>query len=165
MVGYSPLWLCIVLISSIGFGYSLWTIVKAVLLSIEIQNSAHSEAKINGVLNVAMLLGILLGSYYGFDVYTQRGNAGNLVLIGGLIVASGIAIYMQYDANFQKKSFSTTLKQSRKHIRDITKQYVRLLVPIAVLRAVSTAIGQKMLEIGVNIFHKSPQSALLIIII
>lgn len=112
-----------------------------------------------------MLLGILLGSYYGFDVYTRRGNTGNVVLIGGLVLASSFAIYMQYDTNFQKKSFKATLKQSRKHIRDITKQYIRLLIPIAVLRAVSTAIGQKMLEIGVNIFHKSPQSALLIIII
>lgn len=153
------------MISTIGFGYSLWSIIKAVLLSIEIQNSEHSEARINGMLNVAMLLGILLGSYYGFDIYAQRGNTGNLVMIGGLIIAGIITLYMKYDTNFQKKSFTTTLKDSRSNMRQITNKYIRLLVPIAVLRAVSTAIGQKMLEIGINVFHKSPQSALLIVLV
>lgn len=65
---------------------------------------------------------------------------------------------MNYDKEFASKKFSTTLKQTLPNIRGITKKYIRLLVPIGVLRAISTAIGLKMLEIGVNLFDKTPQS-------
>lgn len=50
----------ILLISSIGFAYSLRLIVKSIILSSEIQKSDHGEAKINGIVNIAILSGILL---------------------------------------------------------------------------------------------------------
>ena len=60
MVGYYPFWVFIVLMSSIGFSYSLWLIIKSIILSIEIQRSERGEARINGIINIAILAGILL---------------------------------------------------------------------------------------------------------
>jgi len=37
-------------------------------------------------------------------------------------------------------------------------------LPIGALRAISTAIGQKMLEIGVDLFQRTPKSSIVIII-
>jgi hypothetical protein len=43
--------------------YGLWNIIKSVILAIEIQKSQFTETTINGVANVALLSGIVLGSY------------------------------------------------------------------------------------------------------
>ncbi|MEI8008405.1 MAG: hypothetical protein WCI00_03025 [bacterium] len=48
------------MMSSIGFAYSLRLIIKSIILSIEIQKSDRGEARINGIINIAILAGILL---------------------------------------------------------------------------------------------------------
>jgi len=72
---------------------------------------------------------------------------------------------MDYDTHFQTKPLAHTLKESLPNIRRITKKYVRLLLPIGTLRAISTAIVQKMLEIGVDIFDRTPKSSIMIIVV
>lgn len=57
---YYPFRVFVVLISSIGFAYSLRLVVKSIILSIEIQRSKGGEAKINASINIAILAGILL---------------------------------------------------------------------------------------------------------
>jgi len=71
---------------------------------------------------------------------------------------------MNYDEQFEPKKFTTTIKQSFPHMIGIMKKYIRLLLPIGALRAISTAIGQKMLEIGVDLFQRTPKSSISIII-
>jgi hypothetical protein len=72
---------------------------------------------------------------------------------------------MDYDKQFKAKAFAQTVRHSLPHIGGIIKKYVRMLVPIGALRAISTAIVQKMLEIGVDIFERTPKSSITIIII
>jgi hypothetical protein len=72
---------------------------------------------------------------------------------------------MNYDRHFETKPFRQTLKQTIPNIIGIIKKYVRLLLPIGALRAISTAIGQKMLEMGVDIFQRTPKSSIVIIVI
>ena len=64
---------------------------------------------------------------------------------------------MNYDEHFEVKSFRQTLRHSLPNIGGIMKKYIRLLLPIAALRAISTAIGQKMLEMGVDLFERTPK--------
>jgi hypothetical protein len=71
---------------------------------------------------------------------------------------------MEYDKQFETKPFLQTLRHSLPNIGGITKKYVRLLLPIGALRAISTAMGQKMLEIGVDLFQRTPKSSIMIII-
>ncbi|HMS91080.1 MAG TPA: hypothetical protein PKC87_02585, partial [Candidatus Absconditabacterales bacterium] len=73
---YYPFRVFVVLISSIGFAYSLRLIIKSIILSSEIQRSNGGEAKINASINIAILTGILLGSFLGFAIFTQRGTNG-----------------------------------------------------------------------------------------
>lgn len=72
---------------------------------------------------------------------------------------------MQYDKKFKTKSFIQTLKHTLPNIIEIMKKYIRLLMPIGVLRAISTAIGQKMLEIGVDLFQRTPTNSIIIIVL
>ena len=162
---YYPFRVFVVLISSIGFAYSLRLIIKSIILSSEIQRSNGGEAKINASINIAILTGILLWSFLGFAIFTQRGTNGFQIIITLLVVSSILTMMMDYDTRFKAKSFRHTIKESFPNIRRITKKYVRLLLPIGTLRAISTAIVQKMLEIGVDVFERTPKNSIMIIII
>ena len=58
-----------------------------------------------------------------------------------------------------------TIKHTLPNIGGIIKKYIRLLLPIGALRAISTAIAQKMLEISIDVFERTPKSSITIIII
>jgi len=88
----------------------LWLVVKSIILSIEIQRSQHGEAKINGIINVAILVGILTGSYMGFAVFNARGANGFQYIIAILIGSSILTMLMNYDKHVEKKKFITTIK-------------------------------------------------------
>ncbi|MCX6825355.1 MAG: hypothetical protein NTY80_04015 [candidate division SR1 bacterium] len=165
ILNYYPFRVFILLVSSIGFAYSTWLIIKSIILSIEIQRSEHGEAKINGIINVAILSGILLGSYLGFAIFGKRGVDGFQIIIAFLVLGSILTMGMNYDTHFEKKPLMQTLKHSLPNIGIIIKKYIRLLLPIGALRAISTAIGQKMLEIGVDLFQRTPKSSIIIIVI
>ncbi|MEI7919507.1 MAG: hypothetical protein WCH65_04865 [bacterium] len=70
--GYYPFRVFVLLTSSIGFAYSLRLIAKSIILSSEIQKSLYGETRINGTINIAILVGILIGSYLGFTIFAQR---------------------------------------------------------------------------------------------
>ena len=163
-LGYYPFRLFVLLVSSIGFAYSLRLVVKSIILSIEIQKTDHGEAKINGIINIAILTGILLWSYLWFAIFAKRWTNGFQAIIWLLVISSLLTMTMNYDEHFEPKKFATTIKQSFSHIIGIMKKYIRLLLPIGVLRAISTAIGQKILEIGVDIFQRTPKNSIIIII-
>lgn len=71
-LGYYPFRVFVLLVSIIGFCYSLRLVIKSIILSIEIHNTDHGEEKINGIVNIAILIGILIGSYLGFAVFDKR---------------------------------------------------------------------------------------------
>ncbi len=164
-LGYYPFRAFVLLISSIGFVYSLRLIVKSVILSTEIQKSNYGEGKINGIVNIAILSGILVWSYLGFAVFAKRWTNGFQFIIAILGISSILTMIMSYDTHFKAKPFMQTIKVAIPNMRGIIKKYVRLLVPIGTLRAVSTALGQKMLEIGVDVFQRTPKSSITIIIV
>jgi MFS family permease len=164
IVGYYPFRVFVLLISSIGFAYSLRLIIKSIILSIEIQRTDWWEAKINGIINIAILAGILLWSYLGFLVFSKRWTNWFQIIIALLVFSTILTMMMNYDTHFETKPFLQTFKHSLPNIRWIIKKYVRLLLPIGVLRAISTAIVQKMLEIGIDIFEKTPKWSVTIII-
>ncbi len=165
ILGYYPFRVFVVLISIIGFSYSLRLVIKSIILSIEIQSSDHGEAKINGIINIVILLGILLWSYMGFAVFDARWAQGFQCIIAILISSSILTMLLEYDSGFESKKFSSTIKTALPNIMGIIKKYIWLLLPIGALRAISTAIGQKMLEIGIDIFQRTTTNAILIIVI
>ncbi len=163
--GYYPFRVFVLLTSSIGFAYSLRLIAKSIILSSEIQKSLYGETRINGTINIAILVGILIGSYLGFTIFAQRWANGFGIIIATLILASILTTMMNYDQDFESKPFLPTLAHSLPNIRGIIKKYIRLLLPISVLRAISTAIGQKMLEIGVDVFQRTPKASIIVVVI
>jgi len=164
-LGYYPFRVFVLLVSGIGFAYCLRLVVKSIILSTEILKSGYGEAKINGIINISILVWILLWSYTGFTIFAKRWTNGFQIIIWLLVVGMLLNMLMDYDKHFEWGSFLQTLKQTLPNVRGITKKYIWLLLPISALRAISTAIGLKMLEMGVNIFQRTPKSSIIIIVI
>jgi hypothetical protein len=82
-----------------------------------------------------------------------------------LVLALIATLFLSYDKDFQETNLMASFKTAIPSIWGVIKKYIRLLVPIGVLWAISTAIGQKMLELGVDIFNKVPKSSIIIILV
>lgn len=163
--GFIPFPLFVVLMCGIGLMYGIRTVIKSIILTIEIQRSEFSETSVNGTVNIAILWWTILWSYLWFGAYAWRWSAWFRALIWMLCIALIAAFFLNYDQDFKKKHDWPLVKQAVPSIIGVIKKYIWLLVPIGVLRAVSVGIGQKMLELGIDVFNKVPKSSILIIII
>ena len=100
-----------------------------------------------------------------FAIFAKRWTKGFQFIIAILGISSLLTMIMDYDIHFVAKPFLHTLKVSLPNTRWIIKKYIWLLLPIGALRAISTAIGQKMLELGIDVFQRTPKSSITIIIV
>lgn len=164
-VWFLPFNLFVILICSIGLMYGFWTVIKSIILTIEIQRSEFSETSVNGTVNIAILWWTILWSYFWFTAYAWRGPSGFRALIGVMVITLLASFFLDYDQDFEKKHDLSLLREAIPSIIGVIKKYIWLLVPIGVLRAISVGIGQKMLEIWIDVFNKMPKSSIIIIVI
>lgn len=162
---YSPFFLFALLVSIMWFVYALRLTIKSIIVSTEILNSWLGETVINGITNISMLLGFLLGSYRWFASFGKWWGYGFLAIIAVLCVISVSTLFFSYDRTFSAKPFILTLKSGFTNIMQITEHYFGFLLSIGILRAVSTATAFQMLEIGMDTFNKMPKSSISIIVL
>ena len=62
------------LLVGIGFFYGIWLTIKGIITTTEILESGRSETAVNGMINISLLVGILIGSYGGFTAYKELEN-------------------------------------------------------------------------------------------
>lgn len=165
LLHYYPFVVFVIIMGAIGLIYGMRTIIKSILLSTEMQKLEFGESSINGIVNIAILWWIILWSYFWFLIYGNRWEQWFRVLMINLIVILLASYGLSYDTDFQKKDMKETLRTAFPSIRWIIKKYIWLLVPIWALWAISLAVGQKMLELWIDIFNKMPKSSIIIIII
>lgn len=161
---YFPIKTFIVIISIIWLCYWVWLVIKWIIITQEIQNSWYKETTVNALFNIALLLWVVLGSYLWFFVYNKLGNNWFLAIISVMCLANILSIFLEYDRIAPKTNLKKEVKAIIPTIIQISKKYIRLLVPIWVMRAVSTAIWQKMLEMWIDMFNKTPNASIMVII-
>ncbi len=162
---FIPFPLFVVLMCAIGLMYGMRTVIKSIILTMEIQRSEFSETSVNGTVNIVILWWTILWSYFWFSAYAWRWSTWFRALIGMLWIALIASFFLNYDQDFERKHDWTIVRQAIPSIVGVIKKYIWLLVPIGVLRAISVGIGQKMLELGIDVFNKVPKSSILIIVI
>ncbi|AHB41339.1 hypothetical protein P148_SR1C00001G0548 [candidate division SR1 bacterium RAAC1_SR1_1] len=165
MTDYFPLKNFAFIISIMGFFYGLRLTVKGILTTVEIMESGLGETKINAITNIVIFLGLLTGSYWGFDIYDRLQGVGVIGLIGTVALATILILFTKYDINFKKHTLHSAITKNIPNIFGSIKKYFSYLIPIGVLRAISTAVGQKMLEIGIDIMNKTPTKGIIVIVV
>lgn len=165
MTDYFPLKNFAFIISIMWFFYGLRLTVKGILTTVEIMESWLGETKINAITNIVIFLWLLTGSYWWFDIYDRLQGVGVIGLIGTVWLATTLILFTKYDINFKKHTLHSAITKNIPNIFWSIKKYFSYLIPIWVLRAISTAVGQKMLEIGIDIMNKTPTKGIIVIVV
>lgn len=165
MTDYFPLKNFAFIISLMGFFYGLWLTIKWILTTVEIMESWRKETTINWITNIVIFIWLLSGSYWWFDIYERLQWVWVIGLIGTVTLATILILFTNYDINFKKHTIHSAITKNIPNIIGSIKKYFIYLIPIGVLRAISTAVWQKMLEIGIDIMNKTPTKGIIVIIV
>jgi MFS family permease len=156
--GYIWFPIFIILISIIWLTNGIWAVIKSIILAHEIQRSWLRETVVNGLVNIFILLWLLWGSYLWFLLYDILSIDWFIVIIWVLALANFVTLFLWYDQFFRRKHFGDSLRAALPNIKDLAKKYLRLLLPIWILWAVSTIWVQKMVYIWIDSFDMLPKN-------
>lgn len=162
---YFPLQNFAIIIIVMGIFYWLWLTIKWILTTTEIMESWFSESKINASLNIAIFLWLLFGAYWGFQLYESMQWLGVIGIIIVVLLATILICFTSYDKVFKKRNLYKTIRINIPNIFASIQRYFKYLIIIWVLRAVSTAVWQKMLEIWIDIMNQWATKWILIIVV
>lgn len=165
MTDYFPFKNFAIIITIMWLFYGLWLTIKGIITTIEIMESWRKETTINGIANIFIFIWLLVGSYRWFDIYSRLKWVGVIGIIWTVWLATIITLFMKYDINFKKHTIHSAITKNIPNIIWAIKRYFKYLIPIWLLRAISTAVGQKMLEIGIDVMNKEPTKGIVVIII
>lgn len=165
MTDYFPLKNFAFIISIMWFFYGLWLTIKWILTTVEIMESWRSETKINAAINIVIFIWILVWAYRWFDIYENLKGVGVIWLIWTVSLATILILFTTYDNNFKKHTLQSAISKNIPNIILSIKKYFTYLIPIWILRAISTAVWQKMLEIWVDVMKKEPTKWIFVVVI
>lgn len=168
------------LVMGIGFFYSLWAVIKNILISVEIHRTGYSDSVITGVANITFIIFVIAGIVLGPILASTMGTLGSLILGIILIFTMFLAIFLDYDNHWhlqdireegvfaflfkKKQTVHSIIKRSFPEVKNTIKRYGIIILAITLLWAITTIVSQKSVEISKEIFLKSEsQSSLLLL--
>jgi len=165
MTDYFPLRNFAIIIAIMWFFYWLWLTIKWILTTIEIMESGLWETKINAITNIVIFVWLLIWSYRGFDIYERLQWVWVIWIILTVSLATILIAFTKYDLNFKKHTIYSAVTKNIPNIIWSIRKYFLYLIPIWILRAASTAVWQKMLEIGIDVMKKEPTKGIIVIVV
>lgn len=154
-----------------GYCYGLWSAMRNMLISTEIEHTGLSDTLITGLVTIAFTVSIIGGSIGGGKVFEMFGIHGIYLLMGILAIAGFLSIFLAYESYDWKKFFakgmcavvqekkSVLLRSFRKflpQIRILMSKYLILMIVPAIILTISTILSQKSVAVAVEHFHKAP---------
>ena len=91
MIVFAPI------VMGIGFFYSLWSVVRSILISIEIHKTGYPDAVVTGIANILFVVFVIFGVVLGPILAADMGLIGSVVLGGMLLVTVGLAGLLDYE--------------------------------------------------------------------
>ena len=89
-----------------GYCYGLWSVIRNMLISIEIEHTGLNDTFITGLVTIAFTLSIIGGSIGGGKMYEIFRMSGMYLLLGLLIIAGFLSIFLAYEPYNWKEFFT-----------------------------------------------------------
>lgn len=163
----------------IWFFYWLWSVLKNILISIEIKKTWLPDTTVNALVWIFFVVSMIFWSVFWSLLFEKFLGLWYIIIIWILVLSSFISLLLDYD----KISFSSLVKNwfrsylfDRKHrfvnsMRDyfpdmkfVVKKYFFVIVSVSLLWAISTIVSQKAVEYSVDFFHKEASSAAFVLL-
>lgn len=160
-------WFFAVIITLVWFLYWLWSVVKSIIISIEIRKTGLAETLVNALIWVIFVVFIIIGSIVGSTLFAKMGHNWYLVIMGMLTIAAVLSFSLDYD----NVSFSTLIRNWRRSyfferkesltqamwdylpdLKYILKHYSFIIITSSFLWTISTIVSQASVELSVNSF-------------
>lgn len=166
VLGLDSLAMFSILVVLVGVFYGLWSTVKNVLISTEIQKTWYSDTAVNSFVTISFLISLILWSIIGGYLY-QRFSVYWVWFIVGVIVAMWLlALTLKYN-NWTSYDNQFPLKQALgkylPSMKFILGKYWKVMVYGWAVLGIGTILSQKAIEMWVLHFHQTPAKAALLL--
>lgn len=167
------------IISLIWLFYGLWTVVKNIIISIEIQKTGLPDTTVNAIAGIVFVVFIIIWSIFWSLLFERLWHEWYLLIIFLLGLSSVFSLFLDYDnINFKsllKRWWKSYLLDRKHKIRESMKEYIPeisfvikkygvIMLVISLLWAISTIISQKAIEYSALKFDKlNSESAILLL--
>lgn len=159
---------------SLGVLYWLWSVVKNILIAVEIKKTWLPDTTVNAVVGITFVVFVIAWSIIGSLLFEKLWNDWFKVIIWMLAFTSIVSLFLDYDNitlksllrdgfksyYFERKGkFINSMRDYFPDVKYITTKYFSVIITSSLLWAISTIVSQKAVEYSVVHFDKDPSSA------
>lgn len=158
----------------LGFLYGLWSVVKQVIVAIEIKKTGLPDTTINAIVGIIFVVFVIWGTLLGSVLFENFWKNGYFVLMVMLAMTGVLSLQMNYDKKWfreliaggwwkyyynRKKTLWQALKNYIPDLKYIIKNYSIVMLASAFLWAISTVVSQASMEYSIHTFSIEASSA------
>ncbi len=163
----------------VGVFYGLRSVVKNILIAIEIKKTGLQDTMINALVSIVFIIALISWTVIWGLLTEKMWHNGLYIIIALLVASSIVSLFLNYDKTTFKSLLSNWLGAyylDRKHkiyssmkdyfpdMKYIAKKYFPVIIVSSLLWAISTIVSQKWVEYSVEHFDKKNSEAALILL-
>ncbi len=173
LVWYNNIRLAII-VSSIGFFYWIWVIVRNILVAVEIEKTWMQDTTVNAIVSIFFISTLIIWAIVGWLLFENLWTQGIWWLVTMLIIVCVLAIFLKYRYldiywikkigykkyfSEKKERFIKSIKHYLPNIKHIFQNYAIIIISASFLWAITTIISQKIIEHSIISFGKTTSEA------
>ena len=174
LVWFSNQIIFVFVITFLGFLYGLWSVVKNVIIAVEIKKTWLPDTVVNALVWIIFVIFVITGTLLGNILFETLGQQWYLVIMVMLACASYISLQLDYD----KKSFLSLIskgwrsyyKERQKSLAEALKDYIPdlcyifrtyflVILASSFLWSISTVVSQISMEVSIKNFNIEASTA------
>lgn len=158
----------------LGFLYGLWSVVKSIILAIEIKKTGLSDTILNAIVGIVFVVCVIAGTLLWNILFEQIWTHGYIIIMWMLIATWWLSLCLDYDKKtfqslirFWWKNYYVERKKDLKwalklYIPDLTyicKNYMLIMFVSALLWSITTIVSQSSMEHSITSFSIEASTA------
>lgn len=167
------LWLAFTLIC-LWFFYGLWSVVKNVLVALEIEKTGYKDTTVNAFSEIIFIVCLIAGTIGGNALFEKLENQGYLVILLLLWITAVLSMWLNYETKtfgdllkngwkkymgWRKYEIVISLKEALPEFKKVFHKYGSFMFISALLWTLSTLVSQVSVSLSMKEFAISPTSA------
>lgn len=167
------------IVTSIWFLYWLWSIIKNIIIAIEIEKTGLADTQVNAYVGIVFLVSLIVWSISGSLLFENFWHNWHFILMGILLLSSVVSFHLDYDnIRFsslitgwfkkyflqRKGKFSQSLADYFIQLKDVIKNYSIIMFASSLFWAISTVVSQKAVEFSKDNFDMLASQATVLLL-
>lgn len=159
---------------SLWFFYGLWSVVKNVLVALEIEKTGYKDTTVNAFAEIVFIICLIGWTIWGNALFAVLWNQGYLVILFLLGITGYISLKLEYEPKTfgdllkngwkkyvggRRNEILFSLKEALPEFQKVFQKYTPLMFVSALLWTLSTLVSQVSVSLSMERFALSSTSA------